>query len=123
MAGCCYASFESASQYTLTAVSDMRKEACFKPFFLVYLDERSRTVMENELLENINSRLGIIIGLLIRSLPDAGEAEVQDRVLMLSDMGMRPKDIALALATSTNNVNVTLSRHRNASKKTKRGKR
>ena len=79
--------------------------------------------MQNEVLENINARLGIIIGLLIRGLPDAGEAEVRDRMLMLSDMGMRPKDIALALATSTNNVNATLSKHRKAAKKTKRGER
>ena len=80
--------------------------------------------MASELIENINTNLEVVIGLLIRMLPDSNDAQVRDRVLMLTGMGMRPKDIAKALATSPNNVNVVLSQSRKAgSKKSKRGKR
>ncbi len=80
--------------------------------------------MASELIENINTNLEVVIGLLIRMLPDSNDAQVRDRVLMLKGMGMRPKDIAKALATSPNNVNVVLSQSRKAgSKKSKRGKR
>jgi transcriptional regulator len=80
--------------------------------------------MASELIENINTNLEVVIGLLIRMLPDSNDAQVRDRVLMLKGMGMRPKDIAKALATSSNNVNVVLSQSRKAgSKKSKRGKR
>ena len=80
--------------------------------------------MPSELIENINTNLEVVIGLLIRMLSDSNDAQVRDRVLMLKGMGMRPKDIAKALATSPNNVNVVLSQSRKAgSKKSKRGKR
>jgi len=80
--------------------------------------------MASELIENINTNLEVVIGLLIRMLPDSNDAQVRDRVLMLKGVGMRPKDIAKALATSPNNVNVVLSQSRKAgSKKSKRGKR
>jgi len=81
--------------------------------------------MASELIENINANLEVVIGLLVRMLPDSNDAQVRDRVLMLKGMGMRPKDIAKALATSTNNVNVVLSqsRQRAGGKKSKRGKR
>jgi len=75
--------------------------------------------MENELLENINRNIEVIIGLLLRSLPDS-DAGFRGRIRMLNDMGMRPKDIARMLGKSTNHVNVELSLSRN-SKKVKRG--
>ena len=80
--------------------------------------------MDSELLQNINANLEVVIGLLIRILPDSSDAQVRDRVLMLKNMGMRPKDIAKVLATTTNHVNVVLSQNRKAgSKKSKGGKR
>jgi transcriptional regulator len=80
--------------------------------------------MASEVIDNINRNLEVIISLLVRMLPDSQDVRVRDRVLMLKNMGMRPKDIAKALGTSPNNVNVLLSQSRTAvSKNSKRGKR
>jgi hypothetical protein len=73
--------------------------------------------MEKELLENINRNLGVIIGLLLRSLPDSDAAHLRGRILMLNNMGMRPKDIASVLGKSTNHINVELSLARNPKQK------
>lgn len=78
--------------------------------------------MENELLENINRNLEVIIGLLLRSLPDPDAAHLRGRILMLNDMGMRPKDIARVLGKSTHHINVELSLARNPKNK-KRGRK
>jgi hypothetical protein len=76
--------------------------------------------MENELLENINRNLEVIVGLLLRSLPDSEAASLRDRILMLTAMGMRPNEIARALGKSANHINKELSIGR--STKQKRGK-
>ena len=76
--------------------------------------------MENELLQTINRNLEVIIGLPLRNLPDSDANHLRGRILMLSDMGMRPKDIARVLGKSENHVNVELSNARNPKKK-KRG--
>jgi DNA-binding CsgD family transcriptional regulator len=76
--------------------------------------------MENELLENINRNLEVIIGLLLRSLPDSEAASLRDRILMLTAMGMRPNEIARALGKSANHVNKELSIGRSTEQK--RGK-
>jgi transcriptional regulatory protein LevR len=76
--------------------------------------------MESELLETINRNLEVIISLMLRSLPDSDATHLRGRILMLSDMGMRPKDIARVLGKSTNHINVELSHARNPNKK-KRG--
>jgi DNA-binding CsgD family transcriptional regulator len=76
--------------------------------------------MENELLGNINRNLEVIIGLLLRSLPDSEAASLRDRILMLTAMGMRPNEIARALGKSANHVNKELSIGR--STKQERGK-
>jgi hypothetical protein len=78
--------------------------------------------MEDKLLETINRNLEVVISLLLRSLPDSDAAHLRGRILMLSDIGMRPKDIARVLGKSTNHINVELSMARNA-KKMKRGKK
>ncbi len=78
--------------------------------------------MENELLETINRNLEVIISLLLRSLPDSDAAHLRGRILTLSDIGMRPKDIARVLGKSTHHINVELSMARNPKKK-KRGKK
>jgi len=76
--------------------------------------------MENELLENINRNLEIIIGLLLRSLPGSDATSLRDRILTLTAMGMRPKEIARTLGKSENHVNKELSLGRSA--KQKKGK-
>ena len=76
--------------------------------------------MENELLENINRNLEVIIGLLLRSLPDTEAASLRDRILMLTAMGMRPNEIARVLGKSANHVNKELSIGRSTEQK--RGK-
>ena len=75
--------------------------------------------MDIQLLKNINSNLEIIIGLLLRTLPDSDATHLRERIRMLSNMGMRPKDIAKVLGKSTNQVHVTLSQSRNLSKNRK----
>lgn len=75
------------------------------------------TNAENELLENVNRNLEVIIGLLLRNLPDADAANSRGRILMLSEMGVRPRDIARLLGKTENHVNVTLSQSRSAKKK------
>jgi hypothetical protein len=65
--------------------------------------------VENELLENINRNLEVVIALLLRSLPGADAASLQDRALMLEAIGMRPKDMAKVLGKSANHINKELS--------------
>ena len=77
--------------------------------------------MEKELLETINRNLEVIIGLMLRNLPDSEASNLRGRILMLSDTGMRPKVIARVLGKSVNHINVELSNARNPIKK-KRGK-
>ena len=51
----------------------------------------------------------VIVGLLLRSLPDSGAASLKDRVLMLEALGMRPKDMARVLGKSVSHINKELS--------------
>jgi DNA-binding CsgD family transcriptional regulator len=76
--------------------------------------------VEKEMLETINRNLEVIISLLLRSLPDSDAAHLRGRILMLSAMGMRPKDIARVLGKSTNHINVELSMARNPEKDAKK---
>jgi hypothetical protein len=73
--------------------------------------------MENELLENINRNLEVIIGLLLRSLPDSEAGSLRDRILMLTAMGMRPNEMARALGKSASHINKELSIGRNTKQK------
>lgn len=77
---------------------------------------------EIELLENINKRLAVIIGLLIRNLPNSDSTLLREQVVMLHELGMRPIDIAVVMGKSTNHINVELSASRNQKKKGKRKK-
>jgi hypothetical protein len=72
--------------------------------------------MEEELLENINKSLEVIIGLLLRGLPDSDTAHVRGRILMLRDLGMRPREIARVLGKTENHINVVLSHSRKPAK-------
>lgn len=72
--------------------------------------------MEKELLENINRNLEVIISLLLRSFPGSETASLRDRILMLKEIGMRPKDIARILGKSENHINKELSVGRSAMK-------
>lgn len=75
--------------------------------------------MEKQLLENINKTLEVIVGLMLRSLPDSGAASLKDRVLMLESLGMRPKDMARVLGKSVTHINKELSIGRGTRKKGK----
>ena len=73
--------------------------------------------MENKLLEKINRNLEIVVGLLLRGLPESEKFQLRERILLLNNMGIRPTDIATVLGISKNHVNVELSQHRNPKKK------
>jgi hypothetical protein len=51
--------------------------------------------MDSAALAEVNKRLGIVIALLLKSLPRDGETmSLRDQVRLLSELGARPKDIA-----------------------------
>jgi len=50
---------------------------------------------ELDVLSEINRRLGIVIALLLKALPkEEGTMSLRDQVRLLSELGVRPKDIA-----------------------------
>lgn len=52
------------------------------------------TDTQKELLE-VNKRLGIVIALLLKALPKGKDAtSLRDQIKSLSELGVRPKDIA-----------------------------
>lgn len=57
-----------------------------------------------------NRRLDIVIALLLRMLPKSGDTiSLREQVQILSDLGMRPKDIAQALGRTPTYVNKELA--------------
>lgn len=57
-----------------------------------------------------NKRLGIVIALLLKALPRAGDnLSLRDQVQLLSDLGMRPKDVAEVLGRTSTYVNKELA--------------
>jgi hypothetical protein len=79
--------------------------------------------MEDELLKKINTNLQVVIGLMLRSLPDSDAAHLRGRILMLNDMGMPRKDIARVLGKSTHHIDVEISLARKPKKQKTKGKR
>jgi hypothetical protein len=46
-------------------------------------------------LAEVNKRLGIVIALLLKALPKGNDAmSLRDQIKLLSELGVRPKDIA-----------------------------
>jgi hypothetical protein len=69
---------------------------------------------------DITKRLGVVIALLLRILPKSGDAlSLRDQVQLLSDLGIRPKDIADILGKTSTYVNKELVGLR----KSKKGKK
>lgn len=70
-------------------------------------------------LADVNHRLEVIIALLVRSVPkDADATSLRNQVQILSELGMRPKDIARTLGRSQTYVGKEL-----ASIRKKKGRR
>lgn len=67
--------------------------------------------MENhEALQEVNKRLGVVIALLLRALPAAGDGlSLRDQIRFLSELGVRPKDIAEILGRSQTYVGKELA--------------
>jgi hypothetical protein len=68
--------------------------------------------------EEVLERLDILIKLQAAALTERMESS-KDKILFLSNAGIRPTLIASILGTTTNNVNVTLSKSRNPTKSNK----
>jgi hypothetical protein len=73
---------------------------------------------ENTDFTELSKRLGVMIALLLRNSPSSGEQmSLRDQVSTLSDLGMRPKDIAEILGRTTTYVSKELSTLRKGKKK------
>ena len=61
-------------------------------------------------LADINNRLGVVIALLLRSTAKADDGlSLRDQVQLLSQLGMRPKDIASILGRTPTYVTKELA--------------
>ena len=61
-------------------------------------------------IAEVSRRLNIVIALLLRSLPSAGESiSLREQIHLLSDLGVRPKDIAEILGRTQAYVGKELS--------------
>ncbi len=67
--------------------------------------------MENrEGTPELNRRLGVVIAPLLRSLPAGGDGlSLRDQIRLLSELGVRPKDIAEILGSSQTYVGKELA--------------
>jgi len=70
--------------------------------------------------ETLQQRLGIIIALLLKIVPRQSESlSLRDQVQLLSDLGVRPRDIAEILGRTQAYVNkelATIRKHRGKAK-------
>jgi hypothetical protein len=68
-----------------------------------------------EAITLVNKRLGVIIALLLRSVPDDGVTRsLRDQIQLLSELGLRPRDIAEILGRTQTYVNKELASLRKA---------
>jgi hypothetical protein len=75
---------------------------------------------DNELVE-LNKRLGVVIALLLRAIPKSGDGmSLRDQVQLLTDLGVRPKDIAEILGRTQTYVNKELASLRKGKGKSKK---
>jgi hypothetical protein len=66
-------------------------------------------VERNELFE-VNKRLGVVIALLLKAIPKANDAmSLRDQIQLLSELGVRPKDIAEILGRTQTYVGKELA--------------
>jgi DNA-directed RNA polymerase specialized sigma24 family protein len=73
-------------------------------------NEEDQMATPNELLRSIARSLDLLVKLKIRETQ--GDLKLNEMILMLHGLGLRPKEIAGALGKSANDVNPVLSRAR-----------
>ena len=67
-------------------------------------------MQENKYLLEINKRLGVVIALLLRMLPkDGHELSFREQIQLLSELGVRPKEIAEILGRTRGYINKELT--------------
>jgi len=65
--------------------------------------------LTNKQLLELNKRLGVMISLLLRLIPQgAPSISLKEQVKILSDIGMRPRDIAEILGRTATHINKEL---------------
>lgn len=75
-------------------------------------------MQNSDLLIELNKRLGVMIALLIRMVPQDGSAmNLKTQVEILSNLGMRPIDIAMILGRTPSHINKELAGIRKGRKK------
>lgn len=63
----------------------------------------------NKQLSELNKRLGVMISLLLRMVPREGpDISLKERVRILNDLDMRPRDIAEILGRTATHINKEL---------------
>lgn len=66
--------------------------------------------LTNKQLLELNKRLGVMISLLLRMVPREGPGiSLKEQVRILSDLGMRPRDIAEIVGRTASHVNKELA--------------
>lgn len=74
---------------------------------------------DNALIE-LNKRLGVVIALLLKAIPKSSDGmSLRDQVELLTDLGVRPKDIAEILGRTQTYVNKELASLRKGKGKSK----
>jgi hypothetical protein len=75
---------------------------------------------ENDIPE-LSKRLGVVIALLLRAIPKSSDGmSLRDQVQLLTDLGVRPKDIAEILGRTQTYVNKELASLRKGKGKSKK---
>lgn len=65
--------------------------------------------MINEDISELNKRLGVVISILLRIIPQEGlSISLKEQVRILDDLGMRPRDIAEILGRTQPHINKEL---------------
>jgi hypothetical protein len=69
---------------------------------------------KNKEVFELNKRLGVVISLLLRMIPQEGRGiSLKEQVRILDDVGMRPRDIAEILGRTQPHINKELAGLRN----------
>lgn len=72
---------------------------------------------QNDDFSDVSKRLGVVIALLLRGLPTgSNRMSLREQVELLSDLGMRPKDIAEILGRTQGYVSKELATIRKSKK-------
>jgi hypothetical protein len=75
---------------------------------------------ENTEFAELNKRLGVMIALLLRTIPKEGPSmSLREQIRLLSEIGVRPKDMAEFLGRTQTYVNKELAGLRKGNRKAK----